>query len=88
MLGSLFREKSVWSDVLRGKYQRDTDFVTMIQFQLGLQTRSLWKVMVKLWPEIVRNSFWSIGNGKNIDAWKQNKLDSDMNISELSIVIL
>lgn len=88
MLGSLFREKSVWSDVLRGKYQRDTDFVTMIQFQLGLQTRSLWKVMVKLWPEIVRNSFWSIGNGKNIDAWKQNMLDSDMNISELSIVIL
>jgi len=63
-------EKYLWSDALSGKYQRDTDFVDNVSARPS--ESSLWKAMVKLRPEIVCNRFWSIGNGKNIDAWKQS----------------
>jgi len=60
-------EKSLWSEILRGKYQRNCDLI------VGMIARnsdsSLWKNMVKFWPDIITNCFWSIGNGQNIDAW-------------------
>ena len=48
---------------------------------------SLWKALVKFWPALERNIFWSIGDGKCVGAWSQMWIEEGLCVSELEIDI-
>ncbi|MCI26814.1 putative ribonuclease H protein, partial [Trifolium medium] len=43
---------------------------------------SLWKAIVKLWPKL-QHMFWALGDGNNINVWREKWLDENSRICEM-----
>jgi hypothetical protein len=59
-----------WCAVLKGKYNRGMDEGVVLA---RANDSHLWKSIVRLWPQLDTHSWWTIGDGKQIDlchdAW-------------------
>jgi len=73
-----------WCQVMRGKYFRNG-----CGENIGARTMdsSLWKAIVNLWPNFKDNSFWSLGDGKKVDAWDNAWIDNGIIIANLNVQI-
>ncbi|GAU31911.1 hypothetical protein TSUD_270960 [Trifolium subterraneum] len=69
----------LWCKVLRGKYEEAR--VQSQQKARGTDS-SLWKNLVQLKPMLEEFSFWHVGDGASVDAWKQAWLDEGLCIEQ------
>lgn len=58
-------KSELWSSVLWGKYNCNGNKEEICMKNIY---SNLWKNIVKLWPKINESCFWSIGDGKSVDA--------------------
>ncbi|CAL5186970.1 unnamed protein product [Lathyrus oleraceus] len=73
-----------WCDVIWGKYDQNDNIGDTSIKPMDL---SLWKSIAKVWPDINKYSMWSVGNGKDVDAWNDFWINLNVCISGLQIDI-
>jgi hypothetical protein len=76
--------QELWSEVLWGKYKRNAD---LSEVRAKPSDSSLWKSIVKLWPAINEHCFWSLGDGKEVDAWTSAWIAPGFKIIDLNVQI-
>ncbi|XP_061350333.1 uncharacterized protein LOC133295506 [Gastrolobium bilobum] len=60
----------LWVQVLLSKYGRKKDILKEVVSKP--YDSHLWKSLCKIWPQMISNTSWQIGNGMKIDFWKDN----------------
>jgi hypothetical protein len=78
-------EKSLWGDVLVGKYGREG----WGQGKISVTTNdsSLWKAIAKCWDSLELHRCWAIGDGSRIHFWSDKWIDESTRLSELETII-
>jgi hypothetical protein len=78
-------EKSLWGDVLVGKYGREG----WGQGKISVTTNdsSLWKAIAKCWDSLELHRCWAIGDGSRIHFWSDKWIDESTRLSELERII-
>ncbi|KAK2430741.1 Polynucleotidyl transferase, ribonuclease H superfamily protein [Trifolium repens] len=73
--------EALWCRVLRGKYERGN--ISIDEVNAKVNDSSLWKTLVKLWPELIKHQYWSIGDGTRASAWSSRWLHDGICIEEI-----
>jgi hypothetical protein len=74
----------LWCEVLRGKY----NFHSFSNDTVVKKTdSSLWKHIVRLSASLNDYCFWSIGDGRNVDAWNDVWIEEGLRVSDLNLQI-
>ncbi|KAI9107301.1 hypothetical protein K1719_021689 [Acacia pycnantha] len=66
---------SLCSAVLIGKYGRNKDLLT--ECKMVRSDSEIWKNLCRLWPRVLSNTHWDIGNGRSVSFWYDRWLDND-----------
>ncbi|KAI9128688.1 hypothetical protein K1719_000171 [Acacia pycnantha] len=67
--------------MLGGKYSRGKDLKEEVVWKKV--DSELWKNLVRIWPRVISNLYWEVGNGKGIRFWFDKWLDHDKKLIEL-----
>jgi ribonuclease HI len=78
-------EKSLWGDVLVGKYGREGWGQGKIS--VNNNDSSLWKAITKCWDSLELHRCWAIGDGSRIRFWSDKWIDESTRLNELQVVI-
>jgi hypothetical protein len=68
-----------WCRVLRGKYERNTSTTSNM---IKASSSSLWKNLYEHRSIMHNFSYWSVGDGKDIDAWSEAWLEDGLYINK------
>lgn len=82
----LIRSKEMRCKVLSNKYKCTNNFLEVQQYR-GTGS-SLWKDIVKILPQLLNTGYWSIRDGKDIDAQNDIQMDNGRCISRYNLKIL
>ncbi|MCH81151.1 putative non-LTR retroelement reverse transcriptase, partial [Trifolium medium] len=74
----------MWCEVLRGKYNCHNFKDEGVSCA---SASSLWKNIIKLRPNLNNYCFWAIGNGADVEAWKDAWIDVGFRVADLDINI-
>ncbi|KAI9083833.1 hypothetical protein K1719_034091 [Acacia pycnantha] len=81
VFGSLeFRKKSICSEVLKGKYGRDR--MLHKECKTMKSDSELWRSLGEIWPMVMSNAMWEVGDGESINFWKDCWVDAGCKLSE------
>ncbi|KAI9080065.1 hypothetical protein K1719_037998 [Acacia pycnantha] len=67
------QQDSLCSMVLRGKYGRDRDLKR--ECKMVKSDSELWRSLGPIWPEVVGNLVWEVGDGAMINFWDDHWVD-------------
>jgi ribonuclease HI len=70
----------LWCNVLRSKYSRNS---VLNSRTTRASDSSLWKALDNVKPLMEKASLWSIGNGREIDAWKTAWIDENIALDKI-----
>ncbi|KAF7803683.1 ribonuclease H [Senna tora] len=76
----LTKKENLWVDVISKKYNFDGH---NSERRRAKPTDSrLWKELMKIWPEFIKNIKWTVGNGTIIKFWKDHWIEGIKSINE------
>ncbi|KAI9075602.1 hypothetical protein K1719_042444 [Acacia pycnantha] len=64
-----------------GKYSRGKDLREEVVWKKA--DSELWKNLARIWPSVIKNLYWEVGNGKEVRFWTDRWLDHDKKLIEL-----
>ncbi|KAI9114118.1 hypothetical protein K1719_014768 [Acacia pycnantha] len=71
------------SRVLVGKYGRQQDLFKECKAMKA--DSELWRNLARLWPNVVNNISWEVGNGEHVKFWHDKWVGGNKRLSEMSI---
>ncbi|KAI9077623.1 hypothetical protein K1719_040398 [Acacia pycnantha] len=81
-LSSLQNTLTNWNkEVLSGKYCRSKNLLKEAASKNS--DSEVWKNLVSLWPSVVDNMCWSVGNGEKVHFWTDRWLDKGKSLLEV-----
>ncbi|KAK7245383.1 hypothetical protein RIF29_40223 [Crotalaria pallida] len=81
--GILTKPNDLWVQVLKGKYARGRDFLKTVKS--NNQDSSLWKRLAYLWPTLLDNVQFRIGNGKGTWFWKDRWIGDKITLQDFTL---
>ncbi|XP_061371034.1 uncharacterized protein LOC133313656 [Gastrolobium bilobum] len=71
-----------WVQVLFSKYSRKKDL--MKEVSCKTYDSHLWKSLCRIWPKMLNNTVWQIGNGRKIKFWKDDWVGNSSNLISIT----
>ncbi|KAI9112328.1 hypothetical protein K1719_016851 [Acacia pycnantha] len=83
-LVTLKQDLVVWNkEVLAGKYGRQHALIK--ECKATQADSELWKSLARLWPKMVENTCWEVGNGENLSFWNDKWLEGGRQLKEMCL---
>ncbi|KAI9081941.1 hypothetical protein K1719_036203 [Acacia pycnantha] len=77
------KPSNLCSRVLSGKYKRNCNLVNSCKGKKG--DLELWRKLASIWPSIVENVAWEVGNGDLTDFWNDRWIEGNGRLLEKSV---
>jgi len=76
--------KLIWQLHSGAKYKWSESMKDFVDRSLS---SSLWKVIVKLWPNLTKCCFWYLGDGRSVEAWSCAWIDLEVHVNDMNLQI-